>query len=341
MSKALLLFSGGLDSVLAAKVLQEQGVEVTGLCFASNFYNARKAEKNAERISLELMVRDISESMLDLVKNPPSGYGRNVNPCLDCHALMFRQAGQIAKDRGFDLVATGEVLGQRPFSQTRGALLQVNGLADTEVLRPLSARLLPETEAERQGLVKRNRLLALQGRAREAQMELAEKFGIREYESPAGGCLLTDEQFAERLLKMLGYWPDCDINDVELLKNGRIFWLRGYARHTEEEARILMVVGRQEDENCALERLARKGDFMVQLKEVNGPTTLVRAKSKSVLPEHGRSGKLQIPKHLERRELQPEAKKEAVQALELARLFTGYYATKARGQAVRIAAQKI
>ena len=243
-TKAIVLMSGGLDSMLAAKLLLAQGIEVTGVCFESNFYGCARAKKAAEQIGIELKVVDISKEMLELVKNPPSGYGKHLNPCLDCHALMARMAGGLTSPQssslnefgtgssqgegavGYDVIATGEVLGQRPFSQTRPSLQRVEKLAGREILRPLSAKLLPETEAEKNGLVNRGKLLDIRGRNRERQMELAKKFKIKEYPNPAGGCLLTDEIFCERLMKMLDYWPECTPCDVELLRWGRVLWLR-------------------------------------------------------------------------------------------------------------------
>ncbi|MFH0923816.1 MAG: hypothetical protein V1825_03710, partial [Candidatus Falkowbacteria bacterium] len=286
--RALVLFSGGLDSMIAAKVLQAQGIEVVGVCCVSNFFDCGKAKKAAEEISIDLKIIDISEELLEIVKNPPSGYGKHLNPCVDCHALMIKKAGKylspsslysdtpllIRRGAGGEVLATGEVLGQRPFSQNKEALAKIEKMAGVEILRPLSAKLLPETTYERQGLVDRGRLLSIKGRSRERQMELAEKYKLKNYSSPAGGCILTDPEFSNRLMKMLDYWPDCGANDVELLKHGRVFWV-----NTGNEKKVLIVVGRHKDDNENLEELARKGDILLELKDVTGPLTVVRIRN--------------------------------------------------------------
>ncbi|MDP2736973.1 MAG: 7-cyano-7-deazaguanine synthase, partial [bacterium] len=197
MTKALVLLSGGLDSMLAARVLLDQGVEVTGLSFKSNFFGTIKAKKAAEQLGVELIEIDFSDEHLEMVKNPTHGYGKNMNPCIDCHALMLKRAKEIMVRDGFDFVATGEVLGQRPMSQHRDALdivEKVSGL-EGKLVRPLSAKLLNESEAEKQGKLIRNRLLDISGRSRQRQLELVKKYGIKEYASPGGGCLLTDPEF--------------------------------------------------------------------------------------------------------------------------------------------------
>lgn len=326
--------------MLAAKLLEEQGVDVLGICFASNFYSCEKAEKSAAYLNLPLQVVDISREMLELTKNPPTGYGKHMNPCIDCHAMMIRKAGEIANEEGYDVVATGEVLGQRPFSQNREALARVAELAGREVVRPLSAKLLPETEAENSGILKRSRLRGIKGRGREQQLELAGKFNIREYESPAGGCLLTDEQFSERLIKMLDYWPDCDINDVELLKNGRVFWFR-VKTPGDAAKKVIMIIGRNEQENNALEELVKKGDFVVQLNEINGPVTILRWPDIDPPSADDHSESVWIPNELERSEMRPDQEKDPGEAIRLAQLFTGYYAVKARGKRVFVRAKKV
>ncbi|MDO8260107.1 MAG: tRNA 4-thiouridine(8) synthase ThiI, partial [Candidatus Magasanikbacteria bacterium] len=243
-TKAIVLLSGGLDSMLAVKVLQVQGIEVVGLCYKSNFYDCARAREAAELLRIELKEVDISSEMLDLVKHPPSGYGKNLNPCIDCHAFMIRRAGEIARAEGFDFVATGEVLGQRPFSQNKESLKRVAALSGVPVLRPLSAKLIDETEIEKNGLVNRHRLLDISGRGRERQIELAEKYEITEYPSPAGGCLLTDPGFSERGIKLLDHWPDCDTNDIEILKHGRVFWFS-----LPRKKKVLLMIGRHQGDN--------------------------------------------------------------------------------------------
>ncbi len=326
MSKALVLFSGGLDSMLAVKVLQAQGIEIDGVCFFSNFFGCDKAKIAAKSIGLDLKTVDISQEVLDIVKNPPSGYGKNLNPCIDCHAFMIKKAGEIMKAEKYDFIATGEVLGQRPFSQTADALKRVEKLAELEVLRPLSAKLLNETEFETNGLVNRGRLLNISGRSRDRQMELVEKYNLKNYATPAGGCLLTDPEFSQRLMKMMDYWPEFNYNDVELLKNGRVFWL-----NLKTNNKVLVVIGRNHEENERLKKLARDRDVLMEIEKIMGPTTLIR-NYRVQITEY----KLQIPEDLKMGELHMDEKKDEKEVLNIAGLLTGYYATKARGKEVKI-----
>jgi len=270
--KALVLFSGGLDSVLAVKLLEKQGIETAGICFSSNFFGAEKARKIAKANGIKLFVEDFGQDILDLVKNPPHGLGKNMNPCIDCHSVMFKRARAFANQNGFDFLASGEILGQRPFSQNRIALMEVSKTVGEELLRPLSAKLLPETEIEKKGWVNRSQLLNLQGRQRNRQFELAEKLGIKEFEAPAGGCLLTDPDFGKRLEKAIEEFPELREKDVELLKFGRIYWLK----LKEGKNSILVVIGRNKEDNENLENLLVEKDFLLKPKGVMGPNVLVR-----------------------------------------------------------------
>ncbi|MFC1651885.1 tRNA 4-thiouridine(8) synthase ThiI [Patescibacteria group bacterium] len=267
MPKALVLFSGGLDSMLAAKLLIDQGIKVTGLTFVTPFFNAKKAEESAKQLGIDLKVIDISEDHFKIVKKPPHGYGKNVNPCIDCHGLMFKKAGELAKKEKFDFIATGEVLGQRPMSQNKGALKIVEKLAGLEgkILRPLSAKLLEETEPEKDNLVDREKLLGLRGRGRKEQLALAEKWKIKEYATPSGGCLLTDPGYAERFKKLQKAFPYFDLHEAELIKHGRLF----------VEQDHMFLVGREHEENLKLKKIADKNDVLLEVKEVPGPITLL------------------------------------------------------------------
>lgn len=266
MVKALVMFSGGLDSILAVKVLQEQGIEVTGLTCVSYFFDNSLAQKAAEQLKIKLIKIDLSDEHLALVKKPRFGYGKGMNPCIDCHILMLKKAGEV---EGFDFVATGEVLGERPMSQNKQSLELIKKESGLDLLRPLSARLLEPTQAEKKGLVDREKLLDISGRSRKRQMELARKFGIKEYPSPAGGCLLTDPEFSKRLKRMLVLWPDCSGDDVKLLKAGRHFW----------EGENLIIVGRNKEDNERIEKLSLKGDVKIK-PDFPGPTVLIRSKKK-------------------------------------------------------------
>jgi len=332
-AKALVLFSGGLDSILATKVLEAQGIEVRGVCFCSNFYSCDKAKKAAKANGIELEIVDISEEMLELVKNPKSGYGRHLNPCIDCHALMAGQASKIIKKESHNFIATGEVLGQRPFSQAKEALARVEKLAGFEILRPLSAKLLPETKIEKNGLVNRGRLLNIRGRWRTRQMELIEKYNIKEYSTPAGGCLLTDPVFSQRLLLMLERWIDCSLGDVELLKHGRVFWLK--LKTFKDRQKVLVVVGRHKEDNEKLEKLAKKGDVIIELKEEMGPFTVARIKNYELRIKDDLL-KVDVPVVLKKSELKLNEEKDKEEILQVAGILTGWYATKARGKRVRL-----
>ncbi len=330
--KAIVLFSGGLDSNLAIKILEAQGIDVTAFCFASNFFGAKNAKIGEEKNNIKLKVIDISKDILELVKNPPHGHGKNMNPCIDCHALMMKKAKEYLKDRGgdYNFIASGEVLGQRPFSQNKESLKEVKKTADVDVLRPLSAKLLEETEAEKKGLVDRSRLEDIDGRRRERQTELAKKYKLKYYPSPGGGCLLTDIVFSKRLKELIEKNPDCTPKDVEILKYGRVFWLG-------ENQDILVVVGRHKEDNENLSKLAQKGDFMVELKEMTGPVSLARIFNfqLSIFNKNG-SLKFKIPEKLDLNEIKKE--KDVLKAI---CTLTGYYATKARGKEVEFEIKRI
>ncbi len=334
-AKALVLFSGGLDSILATLVLREQDIEVRGVCFKSCFFGCEKAQIEAQKIGLKLYIIDISGEHLNLTKNPPHGYGKHLNPCIDCHALMIRRAGELAREKGYDFVATGEVLGQRPFSQNKAALKRVKELAGFDVLRPLSAKLLPETEVEKRGLVDRGKLLDIRGRTRQKQQELIKKYNILDYPSPAGGCLLTDPSFSNRLKKMFEFWPDCTKDDIELLKYGRVFWLK-----TKDNLQVLVIVGRDKKDNDNLEKISKKGDFMLQLKETTGPTTLLRFSKEftnNIFYEN-KVIEVFVPKEFD---INTSKLKDIEQIFYTAAILTAFYAPKARGKKVKIAINNI
>jgi hypothetical protein len=334
-AKALVLMSGGLDSMLTARTLMEQGVEVTGLVFVSHFFGSAKAEKAAGQLGIELKKVEFKEEHLEMVKNPKHGYGKNMNPCIDCHTLMLKHAKKIMEDEDYDFVATGEILGQRPMSQNQEALNIVareSGLGDL-LVRPMSAKLLSETKPEKEGWLVRGKLHGISGRSRQKQRELVEKYGIKEYASPGGGCLLTDPGFSERLLKMFDYWPDCSGDDVELLKYGRVFWLTrtNAEKPANLSGRVLVVVGRNKEDNEALEKLARKGDVLMELKEEMGPLTIVRIPNFQ-FPIFNSDFKIDIPNVLKMSELKLGEDKSEEEIINIAGLLTGYYAPKARGK---------
>ena len=270
--RALSLMSGGLDSMLAARVLLDQGIEVRGITFATPFFGPEGAQKAADQLGIVLLVVDIGEAHLEMLKNPKYGYGRQMNPCIDCHALMLNRAGRIMDEENFDLLSTGEVLGQRPMSQRKDALRAVDKLSGYQgyILRPLSAKLLPETIPEQEGKVDRRLLLDIRGRSRKRQMALAAHYSIEEYPSPGGGCMLTKEGFAQRLRDLLATQDNVGLHEVELLKWGRQLRLPGGER---------LVIGRVHGDNVKLQELAAAEDLVLRVQGVPGPTGLIAARA--------------------------------------------------------------
>ncbi len=266
--KTLSLFSGGLDSILAVKLIEEQGIDVIGIIFETPFFPSQKAVKSAQNIGLPVKIVDITDSLFNIVLRPKHGYGRGLNPCIDCHILMFKTAGDMLKKEEAGFIISGEVLGQRPMSQNLRSLSLIahNSGFKELILRPLSAKRLPESLAEREGWVVREKLLGLSGRSRKPQIELARKFGIENYPSPAGGCLLTDEVFSRRLKDLISFNPELSRREVELLKWGR---------HLRINEKAKVVVGRNQRENEAITSLMGKGDTLLTVEEIPGPAVLV------------------------------------------------------------------
>jgi tRNA-uridine 2-sulfurtransferase len=268
MVKAIALFSGGLDSVLAAELVRRQDIEVLCLSFITPFFNAQKAQSAIQQINLPLTILDITVPHLEMLKAPRYGYGKNMNPCIDCHTLMLKIAGQKMEETGSDFILTGEVLGQRPMSQNKQSLYVVaknSGYRDY-ILRPLSAQLLDPIKAERENRIDRSRLLAIQGRGRKEQMKLAADFGIREYAPPAGGCLLTDPIFSRRLRDLFTHHEDHHSRDFELLKFGR---------HFRWNERCKIIVGRNNTDNEALNHLVTADDLIFKMKNFPGPLVVI------------------------------------------------------------------
>jgi tRNA U34 2-thiouridine synthase MnmA/TrmU len=266
--------SGGLDSMLAVRVLQDQDIEVTGVTFQTPFFGSERAQKAAKQIGISLRVVDIGERHLEMLKNPVYGYGSQMNPCIDCHALMLRVAGGICDREGYDFLCTGEVVGQRLMSQRKDALRAVDKLSGYAgcILRPLSAKLLPATIPEKEGKVNRQGLLDIHGRSRKRQIAIARQYGIDNYPSPGGGCLLTDAAFSERLRDLFLSREEVELRDVELLKRGRHFRLPSGTRLT---------VGRVHEDNVKLQKLSKKGDLLFKVKDIPGPTGLITTQPSS------------------------------------------------------------
>jgi len=267
--RALGLTSGGLDSILSALILQDQGIQVAWINFETPFFSSDKARRAARMTGISLTVKNITDAYVEMLKNPNCGYGGNMNPCLDCHALMLQIAGSIMKQEGFDFLFTGEVLGQRPMSQTKPSLRYVekNSGFPGYILRPLSAKLLPPAVPEQQGLVDRDRLLDISGRGRKEQIKLAEDFGVTDYPAPAGGCLLTDVGFSRRLRDLLDHQGSFQERDFQLLKYGRHFRLND--KHK-------VIVGRtKQDNKQILELLDPHKDIRLRMTDMAGPAVLI------------------------------------------------------------------
>lgn len=273
---AVCLLSGGLDSSLALRMILGQGIRVRAINFVTVFcrctptgQGCSAARRAVEGLGVELKTVFLGEEYLEVVRRPAHGYGRRLNPCLDCRILMFRRAAAYMRQVGARFLVTGEVVGERPMSQHSQALRLIEREAglDGLIVRPLCAQHLSPSVPELLGWVDRRQLLALQGRGRRPQMRLAEELDLKDYPCPAGGCLLTDPAFARRLRDLMDYQPDFGLHDVKLLKVGRHFRLSPATK---------VVVGRNAAENSALAALRRPGDLLLEAVSVPGPTTLLR-----------------------------------------------------------------
>ena len=277
MIKAIALFSGGLDSMLAAELVRRQNIDVLCLTFITPFFNAQKAQAAARLLNLPLAIEDITTEHLKMLKSPRYGYGKNMNPCIDCHTLMLKIAGKKMEETGFDFIITGEVLGQRPMSQNKQSLYVVaknSGYPDY-ILRPLSAQLLDQIKAEREKIIDRSQLLSIQGRGRKHQINLAADFGIVDYAPPAGGCLLTDSMFTRRLRDLFSHQEDYDIHDIDLLKYGRHF-------RADDQGKI--IVGRNNFDNEKIREFSTDDDIVLFMADFPGPLVVIPHSNVALLP---------------------------------------------------------
>lgn len=269
--KAIGLVSGGLDSIIATGLMLEQDIDVILLKFASPFFHTDiRSRKMIDFMGMKARVITFDEKYFNVVKNPVYGYGSGMNPCIDCKTYMLKIAGNIMEKEKASFIFTGEVINQRPFSQTRNFLQLIerkSGLKG-KILRPLSAKLLEPTTAEIEGIVNREKLLAISGRSRKKQIEIVEKFGFSGYSQPAGGCLLTDRIFAQKMKVLFKNWQDCTLDDSELIKHGRVFWYKNN----------LIIIGRNEKENKILASLRKSGDITIEIKDIPSPFCLIRGK---------------------------------------------------------------
>lgn len=321
-AKAVALFSGGLDSMLAIKLIKGQGIEVVALHFISPFFGSKeKIQKKAQDLGVTVKIIDFSREHIKMLSDPKHGFGKAANPCIDCHALMLKKAKEYMKQVGAQFLITGEVLGERPFSQNRKALAivekdaQVSGI----LLRPLSAKLLPITEPEEKGWVDREKLLAISGRRRKEQLKLAEKFGLKDFLTPAGGCLLTEKQFAIKVKDLLSYKKRIKPLDFKLLKIGRHFRL----------GKSKIIVGRNEKENKELLKLKDKSEFVFEVVGHPSPLTILQGpKTKKAIEVaakltafysdcKGEKAKVRYGKEMKKKIKVSLPKKETVEALRI------------------------
>jgi hypothetical protein len=298
-TRALALFSGGLDSILAARVVAAQGIEVLAVKFVTPFFGyeilanvAGYTKSMREKYGIEVLVEDISAGYLELLHQPRHGFGKNFNPCVDCKIFMLNRAREMMAELGASFLVTGEVLGQRPMSQRLDTLHVIGRDSGSRsfLLRPLSAKLLPETMPERQGLVDRERLLNFGGRGRARQIALAKEMGITDFPSPAGGCILADPILSRRIARLYGDQfvlkpADITVADVRLLLVGRQFILPGGG---------WLILGRIEEENNRIAELAGPDDALLFMEERPGPTALIRHAMGCYSDISARDGDLQL-----------------------------------------------
>ncbi|MBE0598286.1 MAG: thiamine biosynthesis protein [Desulfuromonadales bacterium] len=279
--RALSLFSGGLDSILATRVVMEQGIEVVAVRFVTPFFGDEilrdpqgYQREVRTKYGIDALVVDISDDYLQMLKRPVHGFGRYFNPCIDCKIFMLKRARTLLGQLGAAFLISGEVLGQRPMSQRRDTLnvIERDSGNRTILLRPLSALLLNETEAERQGLVARKRLLDFSGRGRSRQIALAGHFGITDFPAPAGGCILADPILSKRIARVYNgdfvvTQDSMSVTDIRLMLVGRQFLLPGGS---------WLVLGRNEKESLRIVELREAGDALLLVEERPGPAALLR-----------------------------------------------------------------
>ena len=279
MMKALALLSGGLDSILAIKLMLDQGIDVVAVTFVLPVVAEKVdyAGETAERLGIPLIRKEVGDDYFAIIRTPKYGYGSGMNPCIDCHIYMLHEAKRIAEEVGAPFIVTGDVLGERPMSQHRKALEVEEKESGLEglILRPLSAKKLPATIPEREGWVDRNKLLGITGKSRKLQIALAETFGLQDaYPTPAGGCLLTCKEFAAKVKDLFEHREKVSKRDFELLRLGRHFRYAG----------VKIIVGRNEAENKRLLELKHSADYAFEVPGYGSPITILEGdKSKEAI----------------------------------------------------------
>jgi hypothetical protein len=281
--KALALLSGGLDSTLAVKMMLDMGIDVEALNFTSPFCTCTgknrgcksEAIRVAEEFNIPIKVIHKGLDYLNIVRNPKHGYGKGLNPCVDCRIYLLRKAREYMAECGADFVITGEVLGQRPMSQRRDTLRVIERESGLEgmLLRPLSAQHFEPTVAEKEGWVDREKLLAIKGRSRKELFELAEEIDVNNYPCPAGGCLLTELSFVPKMQDLFDYSDDLDPRDFRLLKIGR---------HLRVGERTKVIIGRDESDNDLLEAARQEGEAAITWLDGNTPVGVITGRQDQV-----------------------------------------------------------
>ena len=274
--KIVALLSGGLDSTLAIKTMQKQGFEVSAVAIKTPFCDfdcgrgcGFEIRERADNLGVNLKTVYLGDEYIEMLKHPKHGFGSGMNPCIDCRAMMFEAGKKHMEEIGAEFIISGEVLGQRPMSQFAPALKKIEKLSNLEgkIVRPLSAALLPATDPEKNGLIKRKDLGMIRGRSRKEQLQMAKEFGIEDPPNAGGGCLLTDPAFSLRAIDLFKHIETPTTNDIDLLKIGRHFRL---------DQNTKLIVGRNKDENEIMHALALSNDILLEAKEHVGPTTLLR-----------------------------------------------------------------
>ncbi|MBI4834492.1 MAG: hypothetical protein HY811_06715 [Planctomycetes bacterium] len=279
MVKAIGLLSGGLDSLLAVELIHKQGIDITALHFTTPFCqcdNHKDGCKSSitvisEKLGIKVKTVNNTAEFLKIIQRPRHGYGKNMNPCIDCRILMLKTAGEYMKENGASFLFTGEVLGQRPMSQHKQSLDLIekkSGLTGL-ILRPLSAKFLEPTIPEKEGWVDRAKLMGLSGRGRRDQMNLAKLFEIKDYPCPAGGCLLTDPEFCARLKDLIKY-GSLAVSEIIILRLGR---------HFRIDKKTKLIVGRNEQENDRLVAMEKEGDTVIDMTDCPGPAGILRGET--------------------------------------------------------------
>jgi len=277
--KAIALFSGGLDSTLAMKLIIDQGIDVLAVNINTGFGSTKDRlehmQSMCDQVGAELKIIDIqSEFLQDVLFDPKHGYGKNFNPCIDCHAKMFAVAKKIMEAEGASFLVSGEVMGQRPMSQNKDSLQTVlnESNCDGILLRPMSAKMLKPTIAEENGWVDREKLEGITGRSRDRQLEMVKEIGLENFESPGGGCLLTDEHFGKKMFDFIKH-DKFEVKDIPVMKFGRHFRLKDGAK---------LVIGRDKEENQHLQEIENDKYYHIKTVGLPGPHSLLSKSASDV-----------------------------------------------------------